>query len=34
MDGEMKWDGVKKKVRRKAESEVTWVLLWSWLDAA
>jgi len=27
----MKWDGVRKKVRRKAESEVKWVLPWSWL---
>lgn len=30
----MKWDGVRKKVRRKAESEVKWVLPWSWLDVA
>ena len=34
MDGKMEWDGVKKKVRRKAEGKVKWVLLWSWLDAA
>ena len=34
MDREMEWDGVRKKVRRKAESEVKWVLPWSWLDVA